>query len=171
VDAYGRLLCLKTGDPLHTTGRDGANLNLLGIGRIGPTNERQRAFKAIHIQPYEAAKLARLRGHTDVLLTHDAPPHAGSGIPAMRTILDRMQPAYHFYGHIGGPVKQGTDANGVTEFCKLADLEWHGADKLVRAGSMAILRWHDAANHTLEIINAPWYREYSAHTWRYVGNL
>ncbi len=168
VDAYGRLLCLKTGEPLVVTGRDGSSLSVLGIGRIGPTSERQRVIKDTHIQPAETAKLGRVKGHTDVLLTHDAPPRGEMGIPAMRAVLDRMQPRYHFYGHIGGPLAEGTDVNGTTHFCKLADLEWHEAGKVVRAGSMAILRWQGSAASTLEIIDAPWFRAYTAHTWRHV---
>lgn len=29
-------------------------------------------------------------------------------------------------------------------------------------------RWHSADSHTLTVIEAPWFREYSTHSWRYL---
>jgi hypothetical protein len=168
VDVYQRLWCLKSGEPFSFTGADGATINVLGIGRIGPTTDRPSQLKDIYVQPYEEQKLRHMVGMPfDVLLTHDAPPVLPRGIPIMREILEHAPPAYHFYGHIGGPCHEGIDANGTTHFCKLADLEWDGSGKVAKAGAMALLRWNDRTHRQLEVIDTPWYREYTAHTWRY----
>ncbi len=169
VDVYQRLWCLKSGELWSFSGADGSAISVLGIGRIGPTTGQPRQMKDSYVQPYEEQKLRKLVGvPCDVLLTHDAPPRGTGGIPLMREILDQSAPVYHIYGHIGGPCKEGIDTNGTTRFCKLADLEWDGPSQTVKAGAMALLRWEDRTRHRLEVIDAPWYREYTAHTWRYL---
>jgi hypothetical protein len=168
VDAYECLWCLKSGEPWSFTGADGTTISVLGIGRIGPTTDRPRQHPNTHLQEYKEAKLRRQVGiPVDVLLTHDAPPRGEGGLPIMRTLLDANRPAYHFYGHIGGPCKTGVDANGTTIFCKPADLHWDSDNQLVQAGSMAIVRWQDQEHHSLEVIDAPWYRTFAAFNWRY----
>lgn len=169
VDAYDCLWCLKTGEPWSFTGPDGATMSVLGVGRIGPDVQRPHADANVHLQDYEAAKLRRQVGTpVNVLLTHDIAVREGSGLTIIRTLLDRNRPTYHFYGHVGGPCKEGVDANGTTRFCKLADLEWYGGSNIVRPGSMAILRWQDQVHHALEVIDAPWFRTFNAYTWRHL---
>jgi hypothetical protein len=36
------------------------------------------------------------------------------------------------------------------------------------AGSMAILRWKDREQHQLEVVDAPWLKEYSRYSWEYL---
>lgn len=168
VDAYQRLYCLKTGVPYtHTVGDE--QITILGIGRIG---QRGNTLKPEHIQPHEQKKLQGLGDvPIDVLLTHDMPSgasHRSAGMAEITTTLEQYQPRYHFYGHIGGDCTEGIADNGMTRYCKLADLEWYGASQLVHAGSMAILRWSGPDRHTLTVLDESWLSEYSAHTWRYV---
>lgn len=172
VDAYQRVYCLKTGVPF-TFSRGEATITLLGIGRIALPVEASN-LKPKHIQPSELERLARLEhAAPDILLTHDSAKDAifpGSGMAEIRLILDRCQPRYHFFGHYGGPCRQGIDANGTTYFCKLADLIWDQTSRgrLLEPCAMGLLRWKNANEHSFEIIDQPWLKEYSAFGWRYV---
>ncbi|BCL80469.1 metallophosphoesterase [Ktedonobacteria bacterium brp13] len=165
VDAYQRLYCLKTGVP-YAYMKGNERLAVLGIGRIG---QHSPQLKDTHIQPDEQARLKKLGAMpTDVLLTHDMPTgfsRRSMGMPEITTALEKYRPAYHFYGHIGGEYQQGTSENGTTHYCKLADLDWRGTERVVHPGSMAILRWHDQTTHSFSIVRAPWYQEYTANTW------
>ena len=148
-------------------------MTVLGIGRIAqpPTSDPRPK----HIQPYELERLYQ-PGKSfvpDMLLTHDSARDAifaGSGMDEIRLILDRYRPSYHFFGHYGGPYRQGTDTNGATHFCKLADLTWDQSNrgKTLEPGAMGLLRWTDREHHTFEILDQPWLKEYNAVTWRYV---
>jgi len=166
VDAYQRLYCLKTGVPYtHTTQNE--RISVLGIGRIG---QRSASLSARHIQPEEQARLKQLGDITvDVLLTHDKPAQAERGMAEISAALQQYRPLHHFYGHVGGEDLTGLSDNGVTQFCKLADLEWHGPQQMLHPGSMAILRWQDRATHSLSIVRDPWYGEYNAHNWQYIA--
>lgn len=172
VDAYQRLYCLKSGVP-YTFSRGAETLTLLGIGRIAPPVGVQES-RPRYIQPYELERLYRLEdGSPDVLLTHDSARgdiFPDSGIAEIRLILDRYQPAYHFFGHYGGPCRAYTDRNGKTLACKLADLEWDRMDggKSIEAGAMGMLRWNNTDEHTFEMIDQPWLKEYNAFTWKYL---
>jgi Icc-related predicted phosphoesterase len=172
VDAYQRIYCLKTGIP-YTFERAAETLTLLGIGRIAPPIGADE-HKPKYIQPYELERLSQLEPCApDILLTHDSARDAifaGSGMDEIRLILDRCQPRYHFFGHYGGPCRQGIDTNGKTAFCKLADLDWDHAEsgKTIEAGAMGLLRWKNRDEHSFEVIDQPWLKEYNAFTWRYI---
>ncbi len=173
VDAYQRLYCLKTGVP-YMFKRAAETLTILGVGRVAPPHEASDR-KRKHIQPDELERLYQLAPQfaPDILLTHDSAKDAifaGSGMDEIRLILDRYQPRYHFFGHYGGPCRQGVDANGKTYICKLADLTWDESirGKIIEPGAMGLLRWKNADEHTFEIIDQPWLKEYNAFTWRYV---
>ena len=170
VDAYQRIFCLKTGVP-YTFSKGAETITLLGIGRIAEASNH----KPKHIQPYELEKLYQLAPQfaPDVLLTHDSAKDAifaGSGMDEIRLILDRYRPSYHFFGHYGGPCRQGIDANGSTTFCKLADLTWDVTDrgKVIEEGSMGLLRWTSAEQHSFEVLDQPWLKEYTAFRWKYL---
>jgi hypothetical protein len=172
VDAYQRLYCLKTGVP-YTFSQGTETLTVLGIGRIAQP-EGADAPRSRHIQPDEVERLYNLEAaQPDVLLTHDSARDvifAGSGLDEIRLILDRYQPGYHFFGHYGGPCRQGIDANGITYACKLADLDWDHSDrgKAIEAGAMGLLRWSSKNEHTFEVLDQPWLKEYTAFSWTYL---
>ncbi len=187
VDVYARIFCLKTGY-LHIFTTPDARLHTLGIGRIGSPQPQQRP---IYLQPYESERLRGLGDlRVDVLLSHDAPPGlmasepdatvgAGrthridtGGLPEVGAALDRYHPAYHFFGHYGGPYQGWTryGLHGQTQSHKLADLNWDMADSGHRlsAGSMGILRWQGPDDHRFTLMQEPWLREYTAHHWRFI---
>ena len=172
VDPYRRLWCLKTGVPFAFQAGD-EQITILGIGRIGAPAFSTRQ-KPTYIQPYERARLDQLgEGAFDVLLTHDSARdqiYPGSGIEKIEALIDLYQPRYHFFGHYDRLVVNQTAANGVTHLCKLADLIWNRSDRglALEAGSMGLLRWHSREEHRFEVFDAPWLREYAAHTWKYL---
>jgi hypothetical protein len=169
VDAYQRVWCLKTGVPYtHRVGDE--TLTILGVGRIGPKDAR-KAARAQYIQPAERARLHHLGNlDLDILLTHDSAQDfvtRGYGMADIRLLLDRYRPCYHFYGHTGKPLDLRVDTNGVTTSCKLTDLHWdtRAPDQLLEPGGMGILRWHNRADQRFEVVDAAWWREYTAYGW------
>jgi hypothetical protein len=173
VDAYHRVYCLVAGVP-YTIAWEASALTVLGVGRVGPPIGEHETGKPKYAQTAELERLYAL-GDTriDVLLTHDARRDAmttGFGIEEIGLVLDAKRPAFHCFGHYGGPCLLRTDANGVTCSCKLADLNWERTDRGQRLApcSMGILRWQDHDSHSFAVVEAPWLREYSAHTWQYL---
>ncbi|GHO99282.1 hypothetical protein KSF_093300 [Reticulibacter mediterranei] len=177
IDAYKRVYNLKTGLPWLFQ-REDEQITIMGVGRIGapPGEEDQQQSK--YIQHYEAEKLAHLqRSPVDILLTHDARPNfahfgysgkSASGMKEIEDILDRDRPAYHFFGHYGGPPQVRTDSNGITLSVKLADLHRERDTLVLEQGSMGLLRWRDRAVHSFTILDDPWLKEYTIHTWPYL---
>jgi len=172
VDAYGRILCLRSGMP-YTVSVGTNAVSILGIGRIGPPTGEQQSQKATYIQAHETERLLGL-GKTsfDVLLTHDAARNAvtpGYGMEEIRLILDAYRPQHHFYGHTGQPFTRRLDANGTTLSCKIADLHWDMGMRggLLPSGAMGILRWDGPDDHAFDAVDESWLRDYSAYTWRY----
>ncbi len=145
-----------------------------GAGRWRKNDPDPRGRRNRYIPPEESARIRALRIRScDVLLTHDCAPNAmahGSGADDIEWLLQETRPAYHFFGHYGGPCMTRIDRNGVTFVCKLADLNWSPNDHSQRLdnGSMGLLRWNGADDHTFEVVNAPWLREYTARSWRYL---
>jgi len=145
-----------------------------GAGRWRRNDPDPRGRSNRYIPPSESARIRALRIRScDVLLTHDCAPDAmahGSGSDDIGWLLQELRPLYHFFGHYGGPCMTRIDRNGATFACKLADLHWDPSDHSQRleAGSMGLLRWNGADDHTFEVLSAPWLREYTARAWRYL---
>ncbi len=176
IDAYRRVFLLKTGLD-HTFTSDGEDLHLLGIGRISPSKAETERQMGKYIQPYESQHIYdRPNRSVDVLLTHHSRTDfvilergvkikASTGMQEIEYILDQARPTYHFFGHYGGPPQVRTDLNGITLSVKLADLHWVYGTATLEAGSMGLLRWHGSQDHSFEVLNAPWLKEYSRSTW------
>jgi hypothetical protein len=106
-------------------------------------------------------------------LTHDARRdfiRPGIGMSEISSILDRQTPAYHFFGHTGRPFERMKDPNGATICSKLSDFEWEETDRggCLKDGCFGILRWRDRKDHDFEVVEAPWIKEYTPHTWLYL---
>ncbi|HEU4324997.1 MAG TPA: metallophosphoesterase [Roseiflexaceae bacterium] len=171
VDAYGRLLCIKTGVPFELRGGD-AVLRVLGIGRVAPIDGETDTEQPRYIQPEEEERIYRIgQQPVDLLLTHDSARHfvtRGYGMEAISDVLAGYRPAYHIHGHVGGPSWRRPADNGATEVVKLADLSWERGGTLLPDGCMAILTWRGPNDHQLDVVDAPWLKEYSRHGWRYL---
>jgi Icc-related predicted phosphoesterase len=168
IDAYNRVYCLKTGIPYRFE-RGSESITIVGIGRIAQSS-RPRSSSGARIQDYEIRQLERhSHERADLLLTHDCAygfveKHDDSGMPQIRAYLDRHQPTYHIFGHIGHVQVRDVDQNGVTIQCKPADLHWTRSGTL-EPGSFAVLRWHNRDDHHIEVIDEPWLAEYARYVW------
>lgn len=176
IDVYKRVYNLRTGMP-WTFQAHGEQITVLGIGRISPPVEEAHNSHDKYIQPYESARVYQERATPcNVLLTHHSRTDfvllergvkikASTGMPEIEFVLDMEEPAYHFYGHYGGPPQVRTDTNGVTLSVKLADLHWERGGSILEAGSMGLLRWHTPTEHSFEVLEHPWLKEYSSYYW------
>jgi Icc-related predicted phosphoesterase len=176
IDAYQRVFNLKTGLP-WTFQQGDEQITVLGIGRISPKPEEEERQQGKYIQPYETERLAQLKKTPiDVLLTHHSRTDfvilergvkikAVTGMKEIDDILDQNQPAYHFFGHYGGPPQVRTDLNGTTLSVKLADLHWERGGSVLEEGSMGLLRWHNQADHSFAVLDNLWLKEYTSYTW------
>jgi Icc-related predicted phosphoesterase len=176
VDVYQRVYNLKTG-MLWTFQQQNEQLTVFGIGRIGPPTDEAFHGQGKYIQPYESTRVYRTPpAPVDVLLTHHSRTDfvildrgvkikASTGMKEIEHILDENQPAYHFYGHYGGPPQVRLDTNGITLTVKLADLQWERGSSMLEPGSMGLLRWHNRDEHAFEVLEHAWLREYSAFNW------
>ena len=118
VDPYQRVYNLKTGIP-WTFQKGKQQITVLGIGRISPSSEDADQQQGKYIQPYESERVYQLlETPIDVLLTHHSRRDfvvlergikikASTGMQEIEHILDRDRPAYHFFGHYGGPPQIG----------------------------------------------------------------
>lgn len=179
IDAYQRVFNLKTGLP-WTFQKNAESITVLGIGRIGPVHEEANNEQDKYIQPYEEKRIAALeKMPIDLLLTHHSrfdfvilergvKIKASTGMKEIEYILDLYQPAYHFFGHYGGPPQVRPDTNGVTLSVKLADLHWERWNTVLEAGSMGILRWHNPVEHSFTVLDHSWLKEYNSTTWQYI---
>jgi hypothetical protein len=174
IDSYQRIQCLRTGMP-YTLSDDNDKLTTLGIGRIGVPIGARHADQAKYAQLHELERLYALEPaqEVDILLTHDVPPtnlnRRSQGMDDIRLALDAYRPVYHFYGHTDEPHRRDLDANGVTAAIRMADLNWNRMESgtPLHDGVMGILRWHNRADHSFEVVDARWLREYSATGWRW----
>ncbi|HEY0753031.1 MAG TPA: metallophosphoesterase [Ktedonobacteraceae bacterium] len=176
VDIYQRVYNLKTGMP-WTFEHQNEHITVFGIGRIGPHTEEADSSQGKYIQPYESRRVYQQPpAPVDVLLTHHSRTDfvilergvkikASTGMKEIEHILDEDQPLYHFYGHYGGPPQVRLDTNGVTLSAKLADLHWERGTLLLEDGSMGLLRWHNRAENSFEVLKASWLQEYTAYNW------
>jgi len=139
IDVYQRILVCKTGAPQEFK-VDGQSLTFVGVGRIG---DRKGRSNQRFIQEYEQhiiRKLLKTKASFDVLITHDKDDASqrGYGMAEIRQLLDNVLFQYHFYGHTGEPFNCETDINGITQSCKIKELEFTDSGVLPE-GCMIIL--------------------------------
>ena len=103
VDYYRRLHYLPSGC-ITTLPRQ---ISLAALGGAPEPEGENRGHAEKYVNPQAARRLERRQ--VSILLTHGgphplSPQHATLGSPAIEQVIHRSQPAYHFYGHHGGPV-------------------------------------------------------------------
>mgnify|MGYP001045422764 FL=1 len=169
VDCYERVFVCKSGH-LQQFETQNAILNYVGIGRVG---DRKNRDHPPFIQAYERRSIRKTtneRPSIEVLISHDVPvdmTDPGYGMKELRPVLDELRPAFHFYGHTGKPFSETLDHNGVTKSIKVAELEFKRKD-ILDDGVMVILTIEDETAPSIEIVDAPWLKEYTKNTWLYV---
>lgn len=154
VDPYNRIFCLKSG-LVYTFSNGYEKIRILGIGRIGEIKKRKPPYNK-YIQEFERQRILSLREDFDILLTHDSAKDfvtQGFGMEEINIVLENFKPIYHFHGHTG------EDFNvkyfGSTTVVKVSDLtkKKRKGHRILNRRCMAILRWKDRENHSLEIAN------------------
>ncbi|MCP4134943.1 MAG: serine/threonine protein phosphatase [bacterium] len=172
VDCYKRISVLKTGVP-YCFSASGSSVNLLGIGRVGPPEGTSNISRPKYIQEYEQDRLRALKtSEVDILVSHDSAKNfitPGFGMEEVQTCLDLYKPVYHFYGHTGAPYETRTHTNGISISSKMSDFEWEeDRGRAVKQGSFGVLRWNGPEDHSMRIVDEPWFREYTAYSWKHL---
>jgi Icc-related predicted phosphoesterase len=176
VDCYQRIFISKTGK-LQTFQFGDAQINIVGIGRIGLPAHKNPNENQKYIQPYEKATLEQLKKHpnvnqegVDILITHDSPLNfvtTGFGMSEIHDFLMSHQPIYHFFGHTGTPYDLQLFDNKVTQSCKIAELTWEKSG-LLPEGGMVLINWQNRFDNQIEVINDEWLKEYTRAGWKYL---
>lgn len=169
VDCYQRVFVCKSG-VLQQFEHQGLVLNFLGVGRIGDQKNRTHSP---FIQAYERKALRQTisdQPMIHLLISHDVPndmTEPGYGMKELRPTLDKLHPAYHFYGHTGKPFSEVLDHNRVSQSVKIAELEYKRQGTL-SFGTMVVVSLEEDQSPTMEIVDAPWLKEYTKTNWIYV---
>ena len=166
IDAYQRVWVCKTGKAQYFQANE-QTLSFVGIGRIG---DRKGRKEKRFIQNYEKAALKELMASDedfDLLITHDSDGSSqrGYGMQAIREVLDNVIFHYHFYGHTGEPFRIEEDDNGITQSCKIKELEFQ-EDGYLPKGCMVILQKLKAAIFELEIVSTDLTNQLTADNWK-----
>ena len=167
IDVYQRVWVCKTGQ-VQQFKKGNETLRFVGIGRIG---DRKGRSEQRFIQDYERAvlkKLAKTKAHFDILISHDKDDlgDQGYGMSEIRTILDQVIFHYHFYGHTGAPFSIATDDNGITQACKIKELEFTDSGVLP-PGCMVILEKTGPEAFAFEVVDTALTNQLTKHNWKY----
>lgn len=167
IDVYKRIWVCKTGFA-QTFELGDEKLSFVGIGRIG---DRKGRDEAQFIQEYEKKQLRKLlktREHFDILLTHDKDSlsERGYGMEEILDILTHLIFHYQFHGHTGEPFNQRFAHNGITQICKIKELEFD-ENGMLGAGCMLILDKIGEDKFELEIVPQTLTNRITKHNWRY----
>jgi Icc-related predicted phosphoesterase len=168
VDCYRRILCLK-GGAVYTYEKGGELFRVLGMGRVGDT-----ALESKYIQPHEEERaLSQTHDSCEILLSHDTARDfvtAGMGSQLVWFLVHELQPVFHFFGHIGQAVTARPYPGCSTIAAKLENLEWLPREQgnRLQDRAMGILRWEEPGRHVFEVVEAPWWREYTIDSWKHL---
>lgn len=152
IDVYKKVWVCKSGE-IQQFKVESEVLTFVGIGRIG---DRKGRTEQRFIQEYEREKINELltsKLDFDILISHDKDDSSqrGYGMSEIRTLLDQIIFHYHFYGHTGEPFHMSLDDNGITNSCKIKELEFN-SDGFLPEGCMLILEKKENENFHLEIV-------------------
>lgn len=167
IDAYQKVWVCKSG-LVQTFQKGDETLKFVGIGRIG---DRKGRTEQRFIQNYERAaiqKLHQTKEHFDLLITHDKDDSSqrGYGMTEIRELLDQVIFHYHFYGHTGEPYHLETDTNGITESCKIKELEFD-SNGVLPVGCMVILNKTAEDTFEFEVVEQKLTNRLAKHNWKY----
>lgn len=169
VDVFERLYFLRSGETADVAG--------ICVGAIGGAPESDRCGDEITGKYVSKRAINRLRkAEFDVLMTHGGPRGAGGetdqwGSQWIRELIDLKQPAFHVYGHHSTRIASAAIGQTTsiwlndTNFRKTREGLYNGP---VEHGCMAVLRWRDRQDSSLEVINTRWFRQVTGATWRHL---
>lgn len=167
IDIYKRIWLCKTGF-VQTFQLGEEKLSFVGIGRIG---DRKGRNDAQFIQEYEKKQLLKLlktKEHFDILLTHDKDSlsERGYGMNEISNILTHLIFHYQFHGHTGEPFNQSIAHNGITQICKIKELEFD-ENGILGKGCMLVLEKIKEDTFQLEVVSQNITNRFTKHNWRY----
>ena len=167
IDVYKRVWLCKTGF-VQTFHSGEEKLSFVGIGRIG---DRKGRTEAQFIQEYEKKQLKKLlktKEHFDILLTHDKDnlSERGYGMTEISEVLQNIIFHYHFHGHTGEPFNQRIAHNGITQICKIKEVEFD-ENGMLGKGCMLVLEKIAEDVFALEIVAQTLTNRITKHNWRY----
>lgn len=167
IDIYNRVWLCKTGKIQELT-INNKTISFVGIGRIGDRKGRTEQRFIQNYEQEEIKKLQRTNRHFDILITHDKDDSSqrGYGMSEIRNLLDNTIFHYHFYGHTGEPFNIETDVNGITNSCKIKELEFN-ENGVLPYGCMIILNKLEDDKFEIEIVKQNITNKLAKHNWKY----
>lgn len=166
VDFFKRVYYLRSGEVTQIRG--------VRVGALGGAPEEDDTVDAPVLSPVVSARAARrLRQKSfDILISHSG-PHGVEGCVGSRLlaeVITHCQPAYNFYGHYIHFVPPMTI--GRTQCFWHADVNFQRVKGAFvgppEPGCMAVLCWRGTHDHDYSTVDAPWFREITARTWRHL---
>ncbi len=175
VDAFERIYYLKSGVPF-TFSKGDHSLRIVGFGGIADDNGNPVAKDGGECYTKQDVKrLYAMRERADVFLSHEPPldmatrihpKYAGAGSPAAREFIQNTQPAYHFCGHYHEEGQDISSSVGTKSHHLNAVNFWR--PHRLNPGCIAILKWQGTRGLGVSLLDAPWVKEYSKQTYRYL---
>ena len=168
IDVYQKVWVCKSGK-VQSLETEDDSCSFVGIGRIGDRRGRDNPRFIQDYERKEIRKLLRTKEDFDILLTHDkdASSQRGFGMKEIRTVLDNIIFQYHFYGHTGEPFHMVTDNNGITQSCKIKELEFT-EDGILPEGCFIIMqRESGEEDWEIEVVSTKLTNQLAKHNWKY----
>ncbi len=167
IDVYQRVYVCKSGY-MQRFEKGEEILNFVGIGRIGDRKGRNHERFIQDYERQQIKKLLKIKENFDFLISHDkdADSQRGYGMPELRTLLDNVIFHYHFYGHTGEPFHIETDTNGITQSCKVKELEFM-KNGILPEGCMIIIEKVGEEQFEFEIVEQKLTNQLTKHNWKY----
>jgi hypothetical protein len=81
-------------------------------------------------------------------------------------LLQRHRPALHFCGHLHESGQQLPSVDGVR--CYLLNAVNFLRASRLNPSCIAIVAWSGPDDAEVELLDAPWLRDYTRHNWRYL---
>lgn len=172
VDAFGAISYLPGGRVYDFACRD-RTVRIAALGGICDDGKPGRDPVSEFYTAHDVRALKR--ASFDILLSHEPPRgaahvihprYADGGSPEVAELLRAQRPALHFCGHYHEPGQPLDAPDGVRSF-ELNAVTFLRADRL-NPGCIAIVAWNDARDATVELLDPPWLRAYTRHTWRHL---
>ncbi len=155
VDYYRQLFYLADGAMTEIETSAGV-IRVGGLGGLEQRGEKQEPWQFAN----NAYRRALALSNIDVLLTHEPPSDEGRGSEKIRSLIEQVQPTYHFCGHIHEHGR-ALSVSGRTQSYLLNEVNFRGQRQLYPHG-IGVLEWNGSNDHSFSFFGESWIQEY---TW------
>lgn len=135
-------------------------LRVGGLGGLEQRGEKQEPWHFANNMYRRALALSNI----DILLTHEPPSEEGRGSEKIRSLIEQVQPTYHFCGHIHEP-GQRLSIRGRTQSYLLNEVNFRGQRQLYHRG-IGVLEWNGSDTHSFSFLEKLWMQEYTRENYR-----